>query len=505
MKLALMKRRISSRVLVWLCVAVLLASLLPLYALSFYNHACYDDFGFSIRTHERWRDTGSTWDTFMAAVENTATIRHTWEGTYATSFISALQPALSGEHLYWVATAVLLTSFLFSVWFFLKQVLVKLLKADKATFWMAFCALAFVMIQFVPDLSEAFFWFNGGVAYTLMWSLMALRFGMWVCFLTEEKKGLQWLWGILLLLLTVVLGGAKYSTVLLAALLDALIVLGCFAKKRRERWISLLVFAVLMACFIFSMVAPGNGVRATTLLGGLSAPMAIFQAFYFGIALMGSWFSLPLLVVWAFVAWQLMEALHGCPYRFHHPIWVTVLSVCLFCAQLAPTLYTGNYIGDGRTVNTYFYTFVIMSCALVLYWLGWAVKRAEGRSPFPAIGTSKKDGLRIAAFAVAAVLLVIGCVSYHPEGSQSYGPQNMASGSALRSLLNGEAKAYDEAMDSRDAAMNDPAQPEVVLKPVEEIPAAFMGDALESDNIDYVLNLYQEYYQKQRVTVAEEE
>lgn len=505
MKLALMKRRISNRVLVWLCVAVLLASLLPLYALSFYNHACYDDFGFSIRTHERWRDTGSAWDTFMAAVENTATIRHTWEGTYATSFISALQPALSGEHLYWVATAVLLTSFLFSVWFFLKQVLVKLLKTDKATFWMAFCALAFVMIQFVPDLSEAFFWFNGGVAYTLMWSLMALRFGMWVCFLREEKKGLQWLWGILLMLLTVVLGGAKYSTVLLAALLDALIVFGCFAKKHRERWISLLVFAVLMVCFIFSMVAPGNGVRATTLLGGLSAPMAIFQAFYFGIALMGSWFSLPLLVVWAFVAWQLMEALHGCPYRFHHPIWVTVLSVCLFCAQLAPTLYTGNYIGDGRTVNTYFYTFVIMSCALVLYWLGWVVKRAEGRSPFPAIGTSKKDGLRIAAFAVAAVLLVIGCVSYHPEGSQSYGPQNMASGSALRSLLNGEAKAYDEAMDSRDAAMNDPTQPEVVLKPVEEIPAAFMGDALESDNIDYVLNLYQEYYQKQRVTVAEGE
>ena len=48
-------------------------------------------------------------------------------------------------------------------------------------------------------------------------------------------------------------------------------------------------------------------------------------------------------------------------------------------------------------------------------------------------------------------------------------------------------------------------EPEVVLEAVEEIPDAFMGDALESDNIDYVLNLYTEYYEKQRVTIAEGE
>jgi len=502
---ALLKKRLSNRTLAWLCVAVLLASLLPLYALSFYNHACYDDFGFSIRTHDRWRETGSLWQTFMAAVENTVGIRQTWEGTYATSFISALQPALYGENLYWLTTAILLTFFLFCVWFFLRQVLGKLLGTDRGTFWMAFSSIAFVMVQFVPDLSESFFWFNGGVAYTLMWSLMAFRGGMWVCFGTAKKPAAKWIYGVLLALMTVVMGGAKYSTVLLAALVDALIVLYGFVKKRRDRFVSLGMFILLMICFVFSMVAPGNAVRAETLMGGVSAPMAILQAFYFGLALMGSWFSLPLLVVWAFVAWQLMESLHGCPYRFHHPVWVTVLSVCLFCAQLAPTLYTGNYIGDGRTINTYFYTFVIMSCALVMYWMGWFLRRTETRSPFPAIGTSKKDGLRIAVFAAAVVLMVIGCVSYHPEGSEDYGLQNVASLSALRSILNGDAAAYDEAMDARDAALTDPDQPEVMLEPVEDIPAAFMGDALESDNISYVKELYQEYYEKQRVTVAGEE
>jgi len=43
------------------------------------------------------------------------------------------------------------------------------------------------------------------------------------------------------------------------------------------------------------------------------------------------------------------------------------------------------------------------------------------------------------------------------------------------------------------------------LKPVTEIPEAFMGDALDNENLDYVLNLYTEYYEKQRVTVAGQE
>lgn len=506
MKLAELKHRvISTRTLTWLCVAVLLVSLMPLYVLSFYNHACYDDFGFSLLTHARWRETGSLWETFLAAVENTAGIRYTWEGTYATSFISALQPALAGENLYWITTVILLTFFLFSVWFLLQQLLVQLLKADRGTFWVAFSAMAFVMIQFVPELSEAFFWFNGGVAYTLLWSVMALRTGIWTSFFLARKKWTKGMLGAVLLMLTVVIGGAKYSTVLLAALMDGLIAAYSFWKKRRERFFNIFTFIVLLVCFVFSMIAPGNGVRAQTLLGGISAPKAVFQAFYFGLALAGNWFSLPLLVVWAMVAWQLAESLRGCPYRFNHPVWITILAVCLFCAQLAPTLYTGNYIGDGRTVNTYFYTFVLMGCALVLYWLGWYMKRTEGRSRFAAIGTARKDGLRIGVFAVAVLLLVVGCLAYHPEESEVSGLNNLSSVSALRSLISGEAQAYDDAMSARDAALNDPTQPEVVLEPVTDVPAAFMGDALESDNLNYVLELYAEYYEKQRVSVAEGE
>ncbi len=476
-------RRVSSRMLSWLCVLGLLASLIPLYGLSFFNHACYDDFGFSLRTHDAWLSSGSFLATVRAAVENTIGIRNTWEGTYATSFISALQPALFGEHLYWIATFVLLTFFLFANWFFLKQVLVHEFHLEGAAFRMAYCALCFVMIQFVPELSEAYFWFNGGVAYTLLWSVCLLRIGVWLRYIRTQKLH-TWL---ILLALTLAAGGAKYSTLLLAVLVDALFVLHAFVRKRQSRWLELAQWAVLILCFVFSMTAPGNGVRAETLMGGMSAPRAILQAFYFGLALIGDWVTLPVLVAWLLVAWQASGPLRRSKWTFRYPLLVTGMAVCLFCAQLAPTLYTGNYIGDGRTLNTYYDTFLLMGCALSLYWMGWFLRRKNAD-----ICTSS---LRVGALAAALVLFCVGCAGYGLDG--------MASVSALRSLVNGEARAYDQAMRERTAALLDPSQPIVTLYPVSNIPDAFMGDALESDHLEYVSHLYADYYDKQQVHIAD--
>ncbi len=481
MKKPFLNRRISSRMLSWICVTVFIVSLIPLYTLSFYNHACYDDFGFSVRTHQAWLETGSFLSTVKAAIDNTIGIRNTWEGTYATSFISALQPALFGEELYWIATFVLLTFFLVAVWYFLRQALVHV---SAHTFWAIYCALAFVMVQFVPELSEAFFWFNGGVAYTLFWSVILLRIGLWLHCVRTQKL---WMW-LMLFGLTVAAGGAKYSTVLFAVLVDALFVLSAFISKRRSKWTELVLWFVLMACFVFSMTAPGNGVRAETLMGGMSAPKAVLQAFYFGFALIGDWFSPAVAVVWAFVSWLLADDLQKTAFRFRYPLWVTALCCCLFCAQLAPTLYTGNYIGDGRTVNTYYYTFVLMGSGVSLYWTGWYLHRKERKSVC--------CSLHIGAVAAAAVIFAVGCAGV--------GLENLSSVSALRSLVNGDAQTYDQAMRARTAALRDPAQPVVTLERMTVIPEAFMGDALESDNLDYVLHLYAEYYGKQQVYAAGE-
>ena len=217
------------------------------------------------------------------------------------------------------------------------------------------------MIQFVPDLSEAFFWFNGGVAYTLMWSMLLVRLAVWLRMERAGNKAGAVLWSVMLVLLSVVMGGSKYTTLLFALLVDGLLLMYAFSKKRPLRFVQLLCTLLMAGLMVFSAMAPGNGVRAATLGAGLNPVMAIAQAMFFGISLLGHWFSLPLVAVWAVAVWQLSDALKNSRLSFRWPLLVTAAGICLFCAQLTPTLFTGNYLGDGRTVNTYYFGYVLLS------------------------------------------------------------------------------------------------------------------------------------------------
>ncbi|NLV58794.1 MAG: hypothetical protein GXY67_08480 [Clostridiales bacterium] len=489
----------SKKILAFLCVILLLLSLLPVYGLSFFNHPFYDDFGFSIKPHAAWRNTGSHMAVLRAAWENTLGTRNTWEGTYTTTFLSGLQPGVWGEDHYWIGTFVLVTGLLLALGFFLWQVLGKTLHADAPTVIIAFCGLAFLMVQLAPSPSEAFFWFNGGVAYTFLWSLLLLTAGCWLAYARLKTRGKSAALFALLLVLAVLLGGGKYSMVLVALLLALAFTLLAFVRRHPKRLAFAMLTLVLLLCLAFSASAPGNAVRAKTLQGGLSAPMAVAQALYFGLALMGHWFSLPLLAVALILTWLLLPTLRRNSAAFAHPLWVTLAALCLFCAQLAPTLYTGNFLGDGRVMNTYYYSYCLMVCGLATYWAGFLLSRNTGIQPEPSPRVS------LPVLALAAVLLVVGMAAYRPQGRESYGPQNSTAGTAVFSLLKGEAQAYDRQMDTRDAAMNDPAQTTVALRPVDPVPKVFMGDAADSQAIDYVLSLYAEYYRKESVTLVPKE
>lgn len=495
---------LSRKTVAWLSLAALLISLLPLYAIAIYNHPFYDDFGFSLLTHDAWRETGRVTEVLAAAWRNMVGTHQTWQGRYTASFISSMQPAIFGEGHYWITTFLLLTSFLAALGFFLWQMLRKALRVDLSTFSIIFASLAFLMVQFLPDVTEAFFWFNGGVGYTLFHSLMLLAAGLWLRFEWSQSKIKSMILLISLMVFIVLLGGGSYSMLLFFSLCALLFVVWSFWKKRPKKWLHLGLFLLLLGCFAFNMAAPGNAVRAKTLQGGMSAPMAILQSFYFGFALMGNWFSLPLIAVLCLIAQLLLPTLRQSSFAFPRPLWLTLLAGGLFCAQLAPTLFTGTFLGDGRILDIYYFTYVLMICGIVLYWTGWLARKTKTNAapPVPSL-TRKAPRLHGGFLAVLAVLLIVGCISYHPDGTESYGPQNMPSGSAALSLIRGEAAQYDREMSARDAALNDPSQPNVELTSITVIPNVFMSDILQSRSLDYALSLYADYYEKASVTVAE--
>ena len=170
----------SRKAVAILSVALLAASLYPLFHIALYNHPFYDDLGYSLLTHPAWRETGSVFSVVAAAWRNTVGIRQTWQGWYTAAFISAMQPGVFGEGLYPAATFLLLGAFLLALGFFLWQIIGKLFRAGRPSFWICFSGLAFLMVQFVPNAAEAFFWFNSGAIYTLMYALSLVAAGLWI-------------------------------------------------------------------------------------------------------------------------------------------------------------------------------------------------------------------------------------------------------------------------------------------------------------------------------------
>ncbi len=485
---------ISKKLLAAVCMIALLVSLIPPLALSFYNHASYDDLGYSIRTHDRWRDTGSFWRTVAAAAENTASIRYTWQGTFFSCFLAALQPALFGEGLYWITTWVLMGTFLLALGALTRQLVRRVMGAGRAEWLILFSLSALVMMQLTPSISEAWFWWNGGMVYLMVWCCLALRTALWLR-LEESRRGSP-LCLLAMALLSAAVGGGNFVTPLFGCALDVLLLFFSFRQKEKSRLGKLTCFVLMLAAFVYSMTAPGNAVRGQTLSGGMSAVKAILESFYFGMALMSQYFSPALAALWLAAALLLKDKLAECPCSFRYPLLAAAVFVCLYCCQLTPTLYTGNYLGDGRAQVLQYYNYVLLSTLLVLYLTGWVLKKKESA---PCRRTVSRAGA-----ALTAVLLALGVMSFQRPDESIAGWKNTLTGSTVCSLLSGQAAAFEEQMTRRDAEMNDPSRKTVQLEPAEDIPEAFMGEVLDTDMKNYVLSLYAEYYQKDSVALKTE-
>lgn len=136
-----------------------------------------------------------------------------------------------------------------------------------------------------------------------------------------------------------------------------------FALVRRNR--HRFTFAALTLwfalCFAYSMVAPGNAVRAA-LMARIPRLKAVAQSLYYGVALLGRYLTLPVVAVGLALAPMLWQLAAGSRFSFRHPLWVLAGAVCLFCTQLTPPLYAGVYPGAGRITDTFYYSFVLLFC-----------------------------------------------------------------------------------------------------------------------------------------------
>ena len=213
-----MNKQLSIRLIACLCVCALVFSLLPLYALAMYNHPFYDDFGFSVRIHWVWTDTGSVAEAVREAWRNMLSTRQTWQGNYTATFLSGIQPGVFDEDLYFLTTCILLTSLIAGCAALIAAALRRLLNADWAAVALIASLLLFLIVQTTPAVDEAYFWFNGGIGYTFNYALLALAgslaIRLWRC-ATKRRAALHVaVLAVLLVLLALLAGGFLIHQVL---------------------------------------------------------------------------------------------------------------------------------------------------------------------------------------------------------------------------------------------------------------------------------------------------
>lgn len=493
----------SKRLLAFFCALLLVISTLPLYVISLFNHPYYDDYNFSADVHHTWKETGSFTAVLQTTLRSAQAVRQNWQGTYTGTLLSNLQPGVFSESLYFLTTFFLLTVFLLCFGFFLKVVFKNLLGLDGAETVILVSLALTLLVQFMPDPDEAFFWFNGGVGNTFIYSLLALSLGLCVKLERCRGKGKRAFLIAALLLLMIPLGGGSYGGGIFGLLIYALLSLWGFARKRSTRFVYPILFLVFLFCFLYSISAPGNAVRAG-FIGFQGSPIkAVFQAFYYGIAVGTGYVRLPLLAVTALLVPFFVRAVRRLPYRFSHPWLVLGAGVCLFCAPFAPPLYSGVGIGGGRIVDTYYQSFTVLWLLYACYLTGWVVQHVDEtrlNALLPATPRARR-----ALLLTCCCGLFIGCLAYKRPTDATYGFQNMAGGSATLSLLRGEAIEYDRQMAAREVLLNDDSQPIVTLAPLTMVPEIFMKDLLAEGAVYNVRPALCTYYDKSAILIAGEE
>ena len=421
--------------------AVLVFSLVPILAASFYAHPLADDFGYSAYVHQAASGGGSLYDILAAALTKTAEVYQSWQGTFAAVFLFTLQPGAFGENLYFLTTFLLIAALTGATFYLIDTIADRLLRCRRAWSILISAALLFVEIQFVPDKKEAFYWYNGAVYYTVFYALTLVLAALTIrMFLTPIWRR-KILCCAAACLFAIVVGGGNYSTALLAALLSVLVPFAAYVLlradgrrlhlPRREIILYCLIPCCLLISFAVSASAPGNAVRGAS-MEGMPAPWAVLMSVYYAARYAGDWTGMAQAVLLCGLTPVLWHLAKKTEFSFPYPVLTILAAFLCYAAMYTPALYAMSSVGSGRQIDIYYYTYYLAALFSVFYLCGWA--RHRGLAALDAGRITQPPVLWCGA-ALLAALFISGCASY--------GFSSLTSVDTALALWDGTAAQYD--------------------------------------------------------------
>lgn len=465
--------RLSMKTMVLYAAALLIISLIPLLMLGKYNVMCVDDYDFGIQVHDTWVATGSFRQAVETAASQAISRYKSWQGTYASCFLMGLAPMNFRYETAFIVPVIMISVFVLSVFFFGRHILTKWVGGDKLQASFIMLMILFMFYQVIEAPFEGIYWYNGSVHYVLMESLSFIMLTLVSESIWAEKAGNAGICCIFAAILSFIVGGGNQVTGLQAEiLLLSLFVYTCIVKREKMFFV-LIPFLTYTAAFMCNVMTPGNMVRAKANSGYSPIP-AILLSFYYTVMFVIDWTPLFVILIWLALMPVMWRIVKKSKMSFDHPVWITMAAFCILSAMFTPTLFGLGQAGLPR-IDDIIQMFYYLSLLIVTtYWLGWVHRHGKGY-----FGSFlESTGNMMTVFFVCLTLFIWAFTA----NKNTY-----TSISALRSLVNGEAKTYYAEAMQRYELYTDETVADVVIEPFSARPAVLYVEDL-SENEEYWLN-----------------
>lgn len=376
----------DSRLVAFGFVVMLILLLVPHFRIAIYSAPWYDDYMYGKFVKNFLDQKYSLKSALDGALYCVRTQWYAWQGTFSSIFFMSLSPLVWSENLYFLGPMFLIAILPISVCVLMKVLVRDVMKEDRAFTVTLQCITAAMVVVFIHAPQQGFFWYNAGVHYVGMHSLLLLLVAAWIKLLTEAGKISSTFLVLWTLVGAVLAGGANFVTTLQGLLIVlSLVALGILLRIRRT---ILLIPSLLIYTFAFykNVSAPGNNVRNAILRGsglGMGPLSAVMQSFAEAFRHMGSftgWRTLAVMVLLAPIIWQAVQKLN---FRYRFPGLFLLWSFCLYATGFTPSLYSLGHAGLSRTLNAVKITYQLLLIINEVYWIGWICeKRRQAEKSF---------------------------------------------------------------------------------------------------------------------------
>ena len=387
-----------------MCVALLVAVLVPLLLISRYNHSYADDWHYGVDAHLALVHGGGLFDVLGAAFAEVAHTWFTWQGTYSAILLMALQPGVFAESAYVFAAPFIMCVLIVATFDFFNEFLRRWMGANTAA-WIAVssmvCALT-LLLQ--PSAIEGIFWYNSAIYYTFYHSLFLGLMARLMAIVRKSRAEVSTpalqldstptpVGSIVCsVVLALVIAGGNFVTALVTVEIVAVFLLVFFSDRTAtsaaiaRRIVP--AFAVLCLGLAVSFVAPGNAARQATQFpdAGVGVWGTIWKSSAAGFQYLSSWTSgLVVCGVLVVAPLVLRAAREKAPawVRPQHPWLITFVSIAIFATSFTPTYWSMGNVGPGRVQNARFDFFLVAVVVNLCVWALWA-GRSRGAHARPA-------------------------------------------------------------------------------------------------------------------------